>query len=149
MGDWNENRGGAARTERREPFSCKLNLAAANSCPEPGEWKATRHGLGFTDLLGHGAGAHAKRPTTGVSVSQPQGELTCTMHIGRSHGEPEPGKLATANVAAAVCRIWMVLSVRHRNDDRCPCLLTTPSQHINWKNDKTIPRGRTDGPTQS
>ncbi len=35
-------------------LSCKLNPAAANSCPEPGDWKATRHGLGFSDWLGHG-----------------------------------------------------------------------------------------------
>jgi hypothetical protein len=39
VGNWNKNRGGAARTEREQPKVCNPTVKSANSCPETGIWK--------------------------------------------------------------------------------------------------------------
>jgi hypothetical protein len=51
-GNWNENIGGAARTEQREWITVSLiSLSAANSCPEPGDWKTRQSVLSCNYLL--------------------------------------------------------------------------------------------------
>ncbi len=50
VGSWNENGGGASRTERGKTSGSPATLAR-EFLTGAGEWKITRNGLGFNDWL--------------------------------------------------------------------------------------------------
>ena len=54
VGDWNENRDGAARTERRELHHLVNSVGRREFLPGVGRLERTRHGLSLSDGLGRG-----------------------------------------------------------------------------------------------